>query len=89
MPHTPASIDSPLTQTPAPAHTTQISKDSGDGRVSEEVCAAAVMMANSLGANAIFVYTRRGYMANFLSRWGTQGHAGRGVKVVVLVLLEA
>lgn len=31
------------------------------------------MMANSLGASAIFVYTRRGYMANFLSRWGTQG----------------
>jgi hypothetical protein len=48
--------------------TLQIAENSGDGRVSEEVCAAAVMMANSLGASAIFVYTRRGYMANFLSR---------------------
>ena len=25
-------------------------------------------MANNLGARAIFVFTRRGYMANFLSR---------------------
>lgn len=39
-----------------------------DGRVSEELCASASVMANALGASAIFVYTRRGYMANFLSR---------------------
>lgn len=39
-----------------------------DGRVSEELCASASTMANALGAAAIFVYTRRGYMANFLSR---------------------
>jgi len=39
-----------------------------DGRVSEELCASAATMANNLGARAIFVYTRRGYMANFLSR---------------------
>lgn len=39
-----------------------------DGRVSEELCASAVAMANALDASAIFVYTRRGYMANFLSR---------------------
>jgi pyruvate kinase len=39
-----------------------------DGRVSEQLCASAVAMANALDASAIFVYTRRGYMANFLSR---------------------
>ena len=39
-----------------------------DGRVSEQLCAAAVELANALDASAIFVYTRRGYMANFLSR---------------------
>ena len=39
-----------------------------DGRVSEELCASAATMANNLNARAIFVYTRRGYMANFLSR---------------------
>jgi pyruvate kinase len=39
-----------------------------DGRVSEELCASAALMANSLKAAAIFVYTRRGYMASFLSR---------------------
>jgi pyruvate kinase len=38
------------------------------GRVSEELCASAAAMANNLGARAIFVFTRRGYMANFLSR---------------------
>eukprot|EP00803_Ostreobium_quekettii_P001627 evm.model.scf_3199.1 EVM.evm.TU.scf_3199.1 scf_3199:73-4488(+) len=41
---------------------------SDDGRVSEELCAGAVSTANKLKARAIFVYTRRGYMANFLSR---------------------
>ena len=39
-----------------------------DGRVSEELCQSASTMANQLGAAAIFAYTRRGYMANFLSR---------------------
>lgn len=39
-----------------------------DGQVSEELCASAATMANNLNAAAIFVYTRRGYMANFLSR---------------------
>ena len=39
-----------------------------DGRTGEELCASAASMANNLGARAIFVYTRRGYMANFLSR---------------------
>lgn len=36
--------------------------------MSEQLCAAAVELANALDASAIFVYTRRGYMANFLSR---------------------
>lgn len=39
-----------------------------DGRTGEELCASAASMANNLGARAIFVYTRRGYMAQFLSR---------------------
>eukprot|EP00884_Botryococcus_braunii_P014952 jgi/Botrbrau1/23458/Bobra.106_1s0014.1 len=39
-----------------------------DGRVSEELCASAAQMANNLNAAAIFCYTRRGYMAGFLSR---------------------
>ncbi|KAK9806482.1 hypothetical protein WJX73_001862 [Symbiochloris irregularis] len=39
-----------------------------DGRVSEVLCNSAATMANQLGAAAIFAYTRRGYMANFLSR---------------------
>ena len=39
-----------------------------DGQVSEELCASAASLANNLNARAIFVYTRRGYMANFLSR---------------------
>eukprot|EP00879_Flechtneria_rotunda_P014633 GHRR01015292.1.p1 GENE.GHRR01015292.1~~GHRR01015292.1.p1 ORF type:complete len:163 (+),score=13.56 GHRR01015292.1:978-1466(+) len=42
--------------------------DSPDGRVSEEICASAAYMANKLDAAAIFVFTRRGYMAHFLSR---------------------
>jgi len=41
---------------------------SSDGRVSEELCAAAASVANNLGARAIFCFTKRGYMANFLSR---------------------
>eukprot|EP00210_Caulerpa_lentillifera_P005663 g5416.t1 len=39
-----------------------------EGRISEEICAGAVMMANQLSARAIFAFTRRGYMAQFLSR---------------------
>lgn len=39
-----------------------------DARVSEEICASAVSIANHLEAKAIFVFTRRGYMASFLSR---------------------
>lgn len=39
-----------------------------DGRVSEELCAGAAAMATNLNAAAIFVYTKRGFMANFLSR---------------------
>lgn len=39
-----------------------------DGRVSEEICASAALIANQLEASAIFVFTRRGYMAHFLSR---------------------
>ncbi|WIA37757.1 hypothetical protein OEZ86_014633 [Tetradesmus obliquus] len=42
--------------------------ESSDGAISEEICASAALMANRLGAAAIFVFTRRGYMANFLSR---------------------
>ena len=42
--------------------------DKLEGRVSEELCASAAHLANNLHARAIFVYTRRGYMANFLSR---------------------
>ena len=39
-----------------------------DGLVSEELCTAAATTADSLGAAAIFCFTRRGYMAGFLSR---------------------
>lgn len=37
-------------------------------RISEQICDAAALMANKLGVQAIFVYTRRGYMASLLSR---------------------
>jgi pyruvate kinase len=33
-----------------------------------QICASAALMANKLEASAIFVFTRRGYMAHFLSR---------------------
>jgi hypothetical protein len=33
-----------------------------------QICASAALMANKLEAAAIFVFTRRGYMAHFLSR---------------------
>lgn len=39
-----------------------------DERVSEELCASATLIANNLGAVAILAYTRRGNMAQFLSR---------------------
>ncbi|EEF40301.1 pyruvate kinase, putative [Ricinus communis] len=37
-------------------------------RVAEEICTSAVEMANHLGLDAIFVYTKHGYMASLLSR---------------------
>ncbi|KAF6261484.1 putative pyruvate kinase [Scenedesmus sp. NREL 46B-D3] len=42
--------------------------ETSDGQISEEICASAALMANRLRATAIFVFTRRGYMAHFLSR---------------------
>jgi hypothetical protein len=39
-----------------------------DGLVSEELCAAAAMTADALEARAVLCFTRRGYMAGFLSR---------------------
>jgi hypothetical protein len=42
---------------------------SADGNVSDQLCRSACDLANNLGAAAIFVYTRRGYMARFLSRY--------------------
>lgn len=38
------------------------------GRTSEQICNSAAQIANKLKADAIFVYTRRGYMASLLSR---------------------
>lgn len=37
-------------------------------RVSEHLCSAACMVANGVGARAIFCFTKRGYMAGYLSR---------------------
>lgn len=37
-------------------------------QISEQICNAAALMANKLEADAIFVYTKRGYMASLLSR---------------------
>ncbi|WOK99576.1 pyruvate kinase isozyme A, chloroplastic-like [Canna indica] len=37
-------------------------------RIAEEICNSAVEMANNLGVDAIFVYTKRGHMASLLSR---------------------
>jgi len=37
-------------------------------RIGEEICGGAVMMANELKARAIFVFTRKGFMTNILSR---------------------
>jgi pyruvate kinase len=36
--------------------------------ISEELCTSAAILADSLKAAAIVVYTRRGHMASFLSR---------------------
>ncbi|GLT68545.1 hypothetical protein SLA2020_407650 [Shorea laevis] len=37
-------------------------------RIAEQICNCAVEMANNLGADAIFVYTKYGHMASLLSR---------------------
>ncbi|RYR59235.1 hypothetical protein Ahy_A05g025079 isoform B [Arachis hypogaea] len=37
-------------------------------RTAEQMCNCAVEMANNLGVDAIFVYTKHGYMASLLSR---------------------
>eukprot|EP01018_Ginkgo_biloba_P009532 Gb_26241 [translate_table: standard] len=37
-------------------------------RISEQICNSAVEMANKLCVDAIFVYTKQGYMASLLSR---------------------
>lgn len=37
-------------------------------RISEQICNCAVEMANKLGVDAIFVYTKHGHMASLLSR---------------------
>ncbi|KAA8548718.1 hypothetical protein F0562_000402 [Nyssa sinensis] len=36
--------------------------------ISEEICNSAAKMANNLGVDALFVYTKTGYMASLLSR---------------------
>nr|AFK47099.1 unknown [Lotus japonicus] len=36
--------------------------------ITEQICNCAVEMANNLGVDAIFVYTKHGYMASLLSR---------------------
>ena len=41
---------------------------STDGIVSENLCSAAANMADNIGAKAIFCFTKRGNMANLLSR---------------------
>ncbi|GJM96915.1 hypothetical protein PR202_ga13790 [Eleusine coracana subsp. coracana] len=37
-------------------------------KISEEICNSAAKMANNLGVDAVFVYTKDGYMASLLSR---------------------
>ncbi|CAN6308920.1 unnamed protein product [Urochloa humidicola] len=37
-------------------------------KISEEICNSAAKMANSLGVDAVFVYTKDGHMASLLSR---------------------
>lgn len=60
-----------------PAHLPEISSTS-DGRASEEICGSANLLANRLGAVAIFCFTRRGFMANFLSRCDAGCKGGDG-----------
>ncbi|CAM6105342.1 unnamed protein product [Calypogeia fissa] len=55
--------EQPQTYNPPP----QLSVALSD-RVSEQICNSAAEMANNLGVDAIFVYTRRGFMASLLSR---------------------
>jgi hypothetical protein len=50
---------SQLIPSPPPPHTR---------RTHTQLCASAALMANNLGAVAILAYTRRGNMAQFLSR---------------------
>ncbi|XP_074572356.1 pyruvate kinase isozyme A, chloroplastic-like isoform X2 [Curcuma longa] len=42
--------------------------ESSVGKIAEQICKSAVEMANNLGVDAIFVYTKRGQMASLLSR---------------------
>ncbi|RID71989.1 hypothetical protein BRARA_C03899 [Brassica rapa] len=37
-------------------------------RISEEICNSAAKMANNLGVDAVFVYTKDGHMASLVSR---------------------
>ncbi|XP_010532591.1 PREDICTED: plastidial pyruvate kinase 1, chloroplastic [Tarenaya hassleriana] len=37
-------------------------------KISEEICSSAAKMANNLGVDALFVYTKTGHMASLLSR---------------------
>ncbi|CAD6207064.1 unnamed protein product [Miscanthus lutarioriparius] len=37
-------------------------------KISEQICNSAAKMANNLGVDAVFVYTKDGYMASLLSR---------------------
>lgn len=39
-----------------------------DGRVSEELCAAAAITADALQARAVLCFTRRGFMPAYISR---------------------
>ncbi|XP_047982383.1 pyruvate kinase isozyme A, chloroplastic [Salvia hispanica] len=45
----------------------EITSSFGD-RISEEICNSTAKMANNLGVDAIFVYTKTGHMASLLSR---------------------
>ncbi|KAG0448007.1 hypothetical protein HPP92_028039 [Vanilla planifolia] len=38
------------------------------GKISEEICNSAAKMANNLGVDALFVFTKTGHMASLLSR---------------------
>ncbi|KAJ4824346.1 hypothetical protein Tsubulata_004309 [Turnera subulata] len=51
----------------SPVQEYQLGKSLAD-RIAEEICNSAVDMANKLGVDAIFVYTKYGEMASLLSR---------------------